>query len=275
MATVNPTTVDSTTVAAVVGRPSSTPEKNPSPLPSPFDDAQPSLFQDTNSDDKCPNFMTALLADPAFKSCYPLSLLLRTSSGFFEAQKYLPSIVGVLDTACKANATFCTALLNQAANNLTAVANCKAELDQGQSRVLQAWRGLRAYRTLYAASCLQDPSSSLYCFANSVGNINSPADSYLYFMPYGLALPSASTPSCNKCTSETMNVYHAASANRSDLVSDRYEAAALQINAICGPEFVNSTLPQADAAASLAPPLSSLALLTSIVAVVVALGPSL
>ncbi|KAM4054690.1 C6 transcription factor [Hirsutella rhossiliensis] len=256
------------TMATVVRRASST----PSPLPSPFDDPRPSLFQSVDSDDKCPKFMTTLLSDPTFKSCYPLSMLLQTSNGFFDAQKQLPSIVGVLDAACKANAASCTEFLNRAADNLAAVANCKAELDQGQSRVLQAWRGLRAYRTLYTASCLQDPSSGMYCFANAVSNLNNPSDSYLYFMPYGLALPGASTPSCNKCTSETMRVYHAASANRSDFVSDKYEAAANQINVLCGPSFVNATLPRAEAAASLVPPPLSLALLTSILAILVTLG---
>lgn len=106
----------------------------------------------------------------------------------------------------------------------------------------------------------------MYCFANAVSNLNNPSDSYLYFMPYGLALPGASTPSCTKCTGETMKIYHAASASRSDFVADKYEAAAHQINVMCGPEFVNSTLPVAEAAALFVSPPTSMAVLTSVLA---------
>lgn len=62
----------STTMAAVRSASS-----NPSPLPSPFDDSGPSLFQGADADDKCPKFMAALLSNPTFKSCYPLSMLLQ------------------------------------------------------------------------------------------------------------------------------------------------------------------------------------------------------
>ncbi|KJZ78918.1 hypothetical protein HIM_01691 [Hirsutella minnesotensis 3608] len=244
----------STTMTVIVTQAAASAQSSPSPLPSPFDDPQPSLFQGVGSDDSCPRFMSSLLADPTFKSCYPLSMLLQTSTGFFEAQKQLPSIVNVLDAACRANASSCTDFLNQAADNLTSSANCKAEIDQSHARVLQAWRGLKAYRTLYTASCLQDPSSNQYCFANSASNLNNPSDSYLYFMPFGLALPGASNPSCDFCTKETMKVFQAASANRQEFVASKYEDAAHQINVICGPDFVNSTLPLAEAAAANYPP---------------------
>ncbi|KND94873.1 hypothetical protein TOPH_00537 [Tolypocladium ophioglossoides CBS 100239] len=246
------TKASQTTLTISLGQSTSTAEATQSPLPSPFDDSLPSDFKGTNSDDRCPNFMTSLLANPTFKSCYPLSMMIQTSRGLFNAEKKLLSIVRVLDTTCKADVASCTDFLSKAAQNLTADANCKAELDQGQSLVLQAWRGLKSYKMLYSVTCLQDPSTNMYCFANAVTNITTPSDSYLYFMPYGLALPGASMPTCNWCTQETMAIYHTASADRQQFVASKYEDAARQVNTICGPGFVNATLPQAAAAASVA-----------------------
>ena len=40
-----------------------------------------------------------------------------------------------------------------------------------------------------------------------------------------------------------MAIYHAASADRTNLVSDVYESAASQVNTICGVSYVNATLP--------------------------------
>ncbi|POR34076.1 Uncharacterized protein TPAR_05717 [Tolypocladium paradoxum] len=241
-----------TTLTISVGQSTSTAEATQSPLPSPFDDSLPSDFKGKNSDDRCPKFMSSLLSNPTFKSCYPLSMMIQTSRGLFNAEKKLLSIVRVLDATCTANVSSCTDFLGKAAQNLTTDANCKAEIDQGQSLVLQAWRGLTAYKTLYSATCLQDLSTSMYCFANAVTNLTTPSDAYLYFMPYGLALPGASTPTCNWCTRETMNIYHAASADRQQFVASKYEDAARQVNTICGPGFVNPTLPKATAAASAA-----------------------
>lgn len=159
----------------------------------------------------------------------------------------------MLDATCKADVASCSDFLTKAAQNLTASANCKAEIDQGQSLVLQAWRGLRAYKILYSATCLQDPSTNMYCFASAVTNVTAPSDSYLYFLPYGLALPGASSPSCNWCTQETMAIYNAASADKQQFVASNYEDAARQVNTICGPGFVNGTLPKGAAAAVATP----------------------
>lgn len=68
----------------------------------------------------------------------------------------------------------------------------------------------------------------------------------MYFLPYGLSLPGSSTPSCSWCNQETMAVYHAASADRDQLISTTYEDAAFQINTLCGPNYVNGTLPEPD-----------------------------
>lgn len=170
----------------------------------------------------------------------------QTSTGFFEARKQLVSTVKVLDATCAADVTPCTDFLSKAAQNLTSEANCKREFEQNQTQVLLAYRGLRAYKVLYSATCLQDDSSNSYCYANAVTNLSTPSDAYLYFMPYGLSLPGASKPTCNRCTQKTMSIYHSAAADRRQLVASKYEDAAHQVNTLCGPNFVNSTLPAAE-----------------------------
>ncbi|PTB67467.1 hypothetical protein BBK36DRAFT_1099238, partial [Trichoderma citrinoviride] len=216
-----------------------------SALPEPFDNTPASAFEGEGSTDSCSSFISNLLQDPTFKSCYPLSMMLQTSTGLFQAEKSLLSIVRVLDASCKADSVSCATFLDQAAANLTTSDNCKAEIAQNQTLVLQAYRGLQAYKEVYAATCLQDPTTSQYCFANAVTNLNTPSDAYLYFLPYGLALPGSSNPSCSWCTQQTMDIYYSASADRDASVADVYADAARQVNTLCGPNYVNGTLPPA------------------------------
>ncbi|KAK2592177.1 hypothetical protein QQS21_010137 [Conoideocrella luteorostrata] len=233
----------STTAKALAMRSTATSDGASSPLPSPFDSPVPSAFQIPGGGNSCPKYMSTLLSDPTFKSCYPISMLIQTSTGFFNAEKQLVSIVKVLEATCAADVTKCTDFLSTAARNLTSDGNCKAEFEQNQTQVLQAYRGLRAYKVLYSAACLQTPDTNTYCFANAVTNLSTPSDTYLYFMPYGLALPGASRPTCNWCTKQTMAIYNSAAADRRQPVASRYEDAARQVNTLCGPNFVNSSLP--------------------------------
>lgn len=176
--------------------------------------------------------------------------MIQTSHGFFDAEKQLTSIVRVLDATCAANVTYCTDYLSAAAKNLTAAENCKAEYNKGDVTVKQVYTGLRAYEMMYKASCLQNPTSDMYCFANAVTNLTTPSDAYFYYLPYNLSLPGSSVPSCSWCIEETMAIYHAASIDRSQLISSTYEAAARQVNTLCGLNFVNATLPKAEASSA-------------------------
>ncbi|KAL7937622.1 hypothetical protein V8C35DRAFT_184584 [Trichoderma chlorosporum] len=245
-----------------------------SPLPEPFDNTPASAFESAGSTDSCSSFMSSLLSNPTFKSCYPLSMMLQTSTGLFQAEKSLLNIVRVLDATCSADSASCATFLDQAATNLTMSNNCKNEIAQNQSLVLQAYNGLIAYKTIYAATCLQDPTSSQYCFANAVTNLNTPSDAYLYFLPYGLALPGSSNPSCSLCTQQTMEIYFSASAERSQPVASVYVDAARQVNTLCGPNYVNGTLPPASSEAlALRPAVytTALAALCSVVATLVSI----
>ncbi|OAQ95937.1 hypothetical protein LLEC1_02033 [Akanthomyces lecanii] len=221
---------------------SSSADSSSSPLPSPFDDAPTLIFKSPSStSDACPAFMKKLLSDPTFKECYPLSMMLRTSTSFFQAEKQLVSIVRVLDATCAPNVDKCEKFLTQAAKNLIESSNCKKEYDANQVSVTEAFNGLRAYKVLYAATCLQNPSTQNYCFASAVTNVTNPSDIFFYSMPLGLPLPGGLTPSCGYCTTQTMAIFHTAALDRSQKLSSTYRDAARQVNTICGPGFVNDT----------------------------------
>lgn len=155
-----------------------------------------------------------------------------------------------MDATCAANVTYCTEFFDGAAKNLTASENCKQEWDDGDTTVKEFLYGLQAYEMMYQATCLQDPDSDMYCYANAVTNTTTASNAYFYYLPYNLTLPGSTVPSCSWCVQETMAIFHTASADRSQPISNTYEAAARQVNTICGIDFVNSTLPKAEVSAS-------------------------
>lgn len=65
----------------------STSSPSSSPLPEPFDNTPASAFQSSGSTDSCPNFISSLLSNPTFKSCYPLSMMLQVSFGLSGSRK--------------------------------------------------------------------------------------------------------------------------------------------------------------------------------------------
>ena len=164
---------------------------------------------------------------------------------FFNARKQLASTVRVLEESCAADVSACADFMSEAARNLTQAENCETEFNSGHRTVMQAYRGLQTYQLIYSVSCLQDPDSDMYCYANAVTNLSTASDGFLYNLPYGDILPGSSTPTCNWCNEETMAIFNSASADRDQDISDTYEEAARQVNAICGPNFVNDTLPEA------------------------------
>jgi hypothetical protein len=131
--------------------------------------------------------------------------------------------------------------MNSLATQLRSNSNCGYDYADENALVMQAYNGLIAYSPLYQAGCLKDPQGN-YCFANAITNTTSPSDSYVYFLPLGIALPGASRPTCSKCLQNTMNIFAGAASNLSQPVSTTYVAAAVQIDQGCGPTFANSTI---------------------------------
>ncbi|KPM43472.1 hypothetical protein AK830_g3062 [Neonectria ditissima] len=259
-----------TTLTISISESTSTADVTASPLPEAFDGT---LDAELNSEasSNCPAFLDGVLADPSYEACYPLSMMLqaltkpKTSQEFFNAQKQLLSIVRVLDATCSANVTYCTEFFDAAAANLTAEENCKKEWNDGDSVVKQFLFGLQAYEMMYQATCLQDPDDDMYCYANAVTNLTTASNAYFYYLPYNLTLPGSTVPACSWCVQETMSIFHSASADRSQPISNTYEAAARQVNTICGLDFVNGTLPAAEVSASFVFRPSWTALITSLV----------
>ncbi|KAG9253281.1 uncharacterized protein F5Z01DRAFT_160907 [Emericellopsis atlantica] len=227
-----------------------------SPLPTPFDGTAASEFRTADGDDSCPDYISRLLSSPTFNDCFPLSMLVTKSDSFFEARRQLTSMVRVLDASCGADVDSCGAFMNTAARNLTAKENCQEEYKQGVTVVIDAYYGLINYEVMYAATCLQDPDTDQYCYAGALTNHTNTSDRYLYSLPYNLSLPASSNPTCSWCNQETLDIFHAAAADRSLPISKTYEEAARIVNNLCDPDWVNGTLPEAvshAAPAALAP----------------------
>lgn len=139
------------------------------------------------------------------------------------------------------------------AGNMTLPSTCAGDLQLRNPLIEEAFLGLTAYKTLYTASCLRHPVTSAYCFANAITNTSSPADSYIYFLPLNVSLVGGSQPTCDACLHNTMAVFEAASADRSQAVATTYVSAAMQVNVHCGPTYVNSSLAQAVLSAAVTP----------------------
>lgn len=282
--TLTPSTADkasataaSTTLTVSVTVPAATVD-SASPLPSPFDTSLAFNFT-SNDGASCPRFINSLLTNQNFKKCYPLSLLLQVclllsvgdvqeltlvqgSRSFFEAEKKLLSIVRVLDATCGADVEYCTEFLTGVAGNLTLDANCGSDYQAGNPIVMQAYLGLKSYEMLYKATCLTDPDTSMYCFANAVTNLTTPSNVYFYYLPLNMTLPASANPTCGTCLRQTMEIYQTFTTNRKLAISSTYEDAASQVNTICGPEYVNDTLLAAVSTAGLSVPSWALAATT-------------
>lgn len=181
-----------------------------------------------------------------FTVCSPLiACLEQTSQSWFEATRQLVSVVRVLDTACEADVDYCTEYFNGVAEDLLLDENCGQQYQNRLTIVRQAYDGLVSYELLYKATCLQDREDSQYCYANAVTGGNNASNVYPYYLPLNLTFPASATPSCNWCLEEMMGIFHAASEDRDLYIASTYEGAAKQINTVCGPEFVNATLPEA------------------------------
>lgn len=130
-------------------------------VPKPFDTGLSNNF--TSS---CASFMSRLLKSDAFNNCHPFSLLLQTSSGFFDASKSFLRITQTLEATCAVNETQCTATLGGFARELLSDTACKTDYNNDNPVVLQAYNGLVAYKPSYQASCLHDDDGN-YCKFNT------------------------------------------------------------------------------------------------------------
>ncbi|KAI8962443.1 hypothetical protein F5Y11DRAFT_190405 [Daldinia sp. FL1419] len=235
-------TVDVSAATATGDAPSKTTVAT-GPLPTPFDGALAANFSGDDGEGSCLDFINNFLEDPTFKTCYPLSLLLKNSNSFFQAMKSVVKITQVIETACEAPKDSCITYLNDLADQLTLEANCGEDYNKRNDLVVQAYKGMKSYEEVFGATCLYNPDTSTYCFVNAVTNQTTASNVYLYSLPFNSSLPETAVPACDTCTSETMKIYQAAAADRKKWIASTYVKAAEQIDANCGGNFVSAALP--------------------------------
>ncbi|KAG9841991.1 hypothetical protein KCV05_g8368, partial [Aureobasidium melanogenum] len=237
-------------------------------LPIPFDTALGNNFTTSS----CPAFFKNFLSNDAFNECVPLSLLLQTSTSFFSVQRSPVKLAQTLGASCSVNFDSCSALMASLARQIQLPDNCAADLQNQNPTVMQAYTGFVAYQSLYHAGCLLNSNTGSYCFSDAVTNASSPTDSYVYYLPLGISLPSTTSPSCSSCLRDTMSVFASTATNRSQPLSKVYGTAAAMIDLTCGADFVNASIPTVPStgAASLisgSGVLGSIALLLSLITV--------
>ncbi|KAH0336225.1 hypothetical protein KCU81_g8680, partial [Aureobasidium melanogenum] len=208
-------------------------------LPIPFDTALGNNFTTSS----CPAFFKSFLSNDTFNECVPLSLLLQTSTSFFSIQRSPVRLAQTLGASCSVNFDSCNTLMASLARQIQSPNNCAADLQNQNPTVMQAYTGFIAYQSLYHAGCLLNSNTGSYCFSDAVTNASSPTDSYVYYLPLGISLPSTTTPSCSSCLRDTMSVFASAATNRSQPLSMVYGTAAAMIDLTCGADFVNASIP--------------------------------
>ncbi|KAF2837876.1 hypothetical protein M501DRAFT_936794 [Patellaria atrata CBS 101060] len=229
-----PTTRPSSRTSVIAAQPTLT----DTALPSPFDTNLGNNF----TSPACPAFFNDFLKNSTFKSCLPISVLLRNSNSFFIATKNLVTITRTLDASCNADFRVCSALMEELGAKITDDAFCGSDFERENPMVIQAYEGFLAYQPLYQAACTRDVSGS-YCFATAITNRSSISDSYPYYLPVGVAWPGGARPSCNECLKGIMRVFSDFASNKTQLIHETYQPAAQQMNIACGPEFINTTIP--------------------------------
>ncbi|KAF2741429.1 hypothetical protein EJ04DRAFT_530458 [Polyplosphaeria fusca] len=204
-------------------------------VPKPFDTALSNNFTAP-----CAAFFKAMLSNSSFNDCHPFSLMLQTSSSFFDASKSYIRITRTLEATCSVNSQQCLGIMDSLALALREDANCAVDYTNDNPQVLQAYNGLLAYEPLYQASCLRDDDGN-YCYANAVTNTTATSDAYPYYLPLGAAMPGGARPTCNTCLQDGMAIFSAFGGNSTQPISQTYDGAAQQIDMYCGPTFVNKT----------------------------------
>lgn len=154
-----------------------------------------------------------------------------------------------LDTTCAAPVHQCSALMSYLAQEIQQADTCGADLSLGNPVVTQAYNGFIAYEPLYHAGCLTDVAGN-YCFATAVTNASAAANSYIYYLPLGVALPGGTQPTCNSCLKKTMSIFAAYASNSSQPLNADFGSAADQLDIACGPHFAGEVVPATSAASA-------------------------
>ncbi|GAA5959671.1 hypothetical protein JCM3765_007234 [Sporobolomyces pararoseus] len=216
-------------------------------VPQPFDSTLGTNFSST----ACPSFFATFLADPEFISCAPFSLLLGTSSGFFQAQRSPYSLLPyVLNSTCSAPADSCSALMDKYARQIKLQNTCGQDLSKGNPLAQEALEGFQNYRIYREVGCQKDNSTEpKYCFADASAN-SDPDSLYFYYLAEGTSLPSGTVATCDYCQQNLLATYSRYALNSTLPISKTYAAGRSVAALTCGPNFAPLISKTATGAAS-------------------------
>jgi len=172
-----------------------------------------------------------------------MSLLLQTSTSFFQATKNTTLLNATIDASCNVpSSTACSSLLASYATTL--LSKCSADYALRNPIVTEAYAGFLAYSAVYWATCLVDPSDGqTNCFAEALANTSDRTRSYVYYLPLGVQLPagSLSQSSCGPCLQATMQGFRGFKGNKTQAFGGTYDAAVGMVKTVCGATWLNQT----------------------------------
>lgn len=222
----------------------------PSPTPSPSSDDYVAPFPrafDTSvalnnfTAPGCQPFFQNFLNNSTFINCLPLSFFVQSSKSWFDIIKHgIVPVTQALTASCGVDAAACNNIMSDLGKSMLDVSNCGADFKSRNPVVVQAYASFVSYPVMFAAGCQR--SETGFCYADAVTNGTNAADSYVYLMPLGIAIPGGARLTCSTCLQKTMRIYSAASTNTSLPISSTYGSGASLINLGCGPNFVNITV---------------------------------
>lgn len=227
-----------------------TPTVTEVPIPSPFDT---NLNTKNFTAEGCPAFFEGFLNDDAFKECVPMSLFIRTSSEFGSISRSFARITRLLETACAAPKEKCSRIMIDLADKIVEDNACGADYGLGNPLVVMARDGFLSFPYVRDATCLINPDTDNYCFADSSSNTTNTSGVYPFYIGVGLVFPSGTRPLCNRCLEAVMQIYAEAAQDKEQPASQVYNDAAGKINIGCGPSFVDQVPVTSSGASALSP----------------------
>ncbi|KAK6351580.1 hypothetical protein TWF718_004737 [Orbilia javanica] len=192
----------------------------------------------------CQTFFQSFLNNTDFIECMPLSFFMQNSKSWFDITKHgIVPVTQALTKSCGVDSGRCNSLMNDYGKAILDASNCGADFKLRNPAVVEAYASFISYGVVFAAGCQR--SETGFCYADAVTNSTNAADTYIYLMPLGISIPGGARLTCSTCLQKTMRIYSAAAVNNSLPISSTYGAGANLINLGCGPNFVNTTVAEA------------------------------
>ncbi|KAJ5893281.1 hypothetical protein N7495_004972 [Penicillium taxi] len=205
-------------------------------MPTPFDTL---AFNFANA--SCATFFDNFLANDTIADCHAVSLLLQHSNSFFHILSSSAETSRVLDTTCSEEVSECSAIMTSLAQEMLSDDNCGADFNSGNAYVKATYQDLMAYEPVYHATCLVNPTTSNYCFADAASNTTAPGDYAVYLIPLGTTFTST-TLTCNECLQATMDIYATYARENNQALDSDYIDSAKRVNEFCGAKFANTSV---------------------------------